>query len=74
VRIYAVASLAKLAKAYKVSRQAMHQAHVKHGPYLTSPDHFFEVLVASGRQSPIRTLLSDPAARARITKAILTKP
>jgi hypothetical protein len=70
MRIYSVASFAKLAKAYGLSRQALHQAHRKYGPFLTSPDHFFEALVASGRQSPIRTLLSDPAERERITAEI----
>jgi len=70
MRIYSVASFAKLARAYGYSRQALHQAHVKHGPFLTSPDHLFEVLVASGRQSPIRSLLSDPNERERITAEI----
>jgi predicted DNA-binding protein YlxM (UPF0122 family) len=74
MRIYSVASLAKLALAYNVSRQALHQCHKKYGPYLNCPDELFLTLVSTGRQSELRTRLSCPAARARITEAIFTKP
>jgi predicted DNA-binding protein YlxM (UPF0122 family) len=70
MRIYSVASLAKLALAYNVSRQALHQCHKKYGPFLTCPDELFLTLVSTGRQSLIRTLLSDPAERERITAEI----
>jgi hypothetical protein len=70
VRIYAVASLARLALAYGLSRQALHKCHKKYGPFLNCPDELFLTLVSTGRQSPIRTLLSDPAERERITAEI----
>lgn len=74
MRLYAVASLAQMARAYKVSKQALHQCHKKYGPFLTYPEELFQTLVASGRESPIRSLLSDPAERERITAAIFQKP
>ena len=70
MRLYAIASLAQLSRAYGVSRQTLHKCHKKYGPFLNCPDELFLTLVSTGRQSPIRTLLSDPNERERITAEI----
>ena len=73
-QIYQVASLEKLGAIYGVSHQNLSHLHRKHGPVLTCPDELFAALVATGRKSKLRTVLTDPAERARITEAIFSKP
>lgn len=73
-QIYAISSLEKLGAIYGVSHQNLSHLHRKHGAVLSDPDEFFAALVASGRKSKLRTRLTDPAERQRITEAIFSKP
>ena len=72
-QIYAVGTLDSLGEIYGVTHQNLSHLQRKHGVVVTDPDQFFAALVASGRQSRLRTRLSDPAERQRITKAIFQK-
>ena len=72
-QLYAVGTLESLGAIYNVTHQNLSHLHRKHGAVLSDPDEFFAALVASGRKSKLRTRLSDPAERARITKAIFRK-
>ena len=73
-QVYRVASLEKLGTLYGTSHQNMSYLHRKYGPVLTCPDELHSALLASGRKSNLRTRLSDPAERQRITEAIFQKP
>ena len=73
-QIYQVASLEKLGQIYNVTHQNLSHLHRKYGPVLTCPDELHSALLATGRKSKLRTRLTDPAERQRITKAIFQKP
>lgn len=73
-RIYAVGTLESLGAIYGVTHQNLSHLHRKHGAVLSDPDELFSALVATGRKSKLRTRLTDPAERERITKAIFQKP
>jgi hypothetical protein len=72
-QIYAIISLEKLGSIYGVTHQNLSHLHRKHGAVLSDPDELFAALVSTGRKSKLRTLLSDPAQRAKITKQIFSK-
>ena len=72
-QIFAIANFSKLGRAYGVTAQNMSHLYKRHGIVLTSPDELFQSLVASGRKSKLRTRLTDPAERAKITEAISQK-
>ena len=69
-QIYAISSLEKLGRIYNVTHQNLSHLHRKYGPVLTCPDELHSALLASGRKSKLRTRLTDPAERARISAAI----
>jgi hypothetical protein len=49
------------------------QLHKKHGRAVLNPDKLFSRITSTARASKLRTLLSDPGERQRITEAILEK-
>ena len=71
-QVFAIGNFTKLGRAYNVTAQTMSNLHRRHGVVITDPDELFQSLVASGRQSRLRTRLSDPAERQRITAAIFS--
>ena len=73
-QIYAIGTLESLGEIYGVSHQNLSHLHRKYGPVLTCPDELHSALLATGRKSKLRTRLTDPAERQRITKAIFQKP
>jgi hypothetical protein len=66
-------SFSQLGGLYGQTRQGISHLHKLHGTAILIPEQLFQSLVSSGRQSKLRTRLSDPATRAQITKAILEK-
>jgi hypothetical protein len=70
VKKFAIASFAKLGKCYGLSRQGVHYLSRQHDTAILDPEQLFQNLVSSGRQSKLRTMLSDPGERQRIAKQI----
>ena len=66
-------TFAELGACYGITRQAVAQLHKKHGRAVLNPDKLFSRITSTARASKLRTLLSDPGERQRITEAILEK-
>jgi hypothetical protein len=65
-------SFSQLGDLYSQTRQGISHLHKLHGTAILDPEQLFQNLVSSGRQSKLRTMLSDPAARRLIAKQIST--
>jgi hypothetical protein len=68
-------NISALARCYGFSRQNFHYLAKHNGITISefeSPHWLFETLCATGRESPLRRLLSDPADRQTIINKILT--
>jgi hypothetical protein len=65
-------SFSELGGMYGQSRQGIAYLHKLHAAAILDPGKLFAALVQTGRQSKLRTRLSDPAARRLIAKQIST--
>jgi len=66
-------SFTELGDLYCQTRQGIGHLHKIHSTAILDPEQLFQNLVSSGRKSKLRTRLSSPAERARITEAISQK-